>query len=77
MKLTIELQAYLMQYSPDGKGTFDYEMPDGAMVWDVIKKLDVPDELASIIIVSNASVDYQHPLKDGDHVTMIPPLSGG
>ena len=77
MKLTIELQAYLMQYSPDGKGTFDYEMPDGAKVWDLVQKLAVPDELASIIIVSNASVDYQHLLKDGDHITMIPPLSGG
>lgn len=77
MKLTIELQAYLMQYSPDGKDTFDYEMPVGAKIWDVIKKLGVPDELASIIIVSNASVDYQHTLKDGDHITMIPPLAGG
>lgn len=77
MKLTIELQAYLMQYSPSGKGVFEYEMPDGAKVWDVVQKLGVPDELASIIIVSSASVDYQYPLKDGDHVTMIPPLSGG
>ena len=51
MKLTIELQAYLMQYSPVGKATFDYEMPDGAKVWDVIKKLGVPDELSIIDIM--------------------------
>jgi molybdopterin converting factor small subunit len=33
--------------------------------------------LASIVIVGSANADYQHPLSDGDHVTLIPPLSGG
>jgi molybdopterin converting factor small subunit len=77
MKLTIELQAYLRQYSPDGAETFEYDLPDGSRVWDLVQRLAVPEELASIIIVGGANADYQHPLHEGDHVTLIPPLSGG
>ena len=77
MKLTIELQAYLRQYSPNGQETFDLEMPEGAKVWDLVQKLAVPEELASIVIVGSVNAGYQHPLNDGDHVTLIPPLSGG
>ena len=77
MKLTIELQAYLRQYSPNGSETFDYELPEGAKVWDLVQKLAVPEELASIIVVGGANAAYDHPLHNGDHVTLIPPLSGG
>jgi len=77
MTITVELQAYLMQYAPDGKPSFSYHLPEGAKVWDLIRNLNIPDELASVIIVGNTSVDYQHPLTNGDHVTIIPPLAGG
>ena len=77
MKLTIELQAYLMQYSPNGAPTFDLDIPEGSTVWDLVKKLAVPEELASIIVVGGVNAAYDHPLRDGDHVTLIPPLSGG
>ena len=77
MKLTIELQAYLMQYSPNGSPTFELEMPEGSKVFDLVKKLAVPEELASIVIVGGANAAYDHPLHEGDHVTLIPPLSGG
>lgn len=77
MKLTIELQAYLRQYSPNGSETFELEMPESAKVWDLVQKLAVPEELASIIIVGGANAAYDHHLRDGDHVTLVPPLSGG
>jgi len=77
MKLTVELQAYLMQYSPNGKSVFEYEIADGSTVATLADKLGVPDELASVVIVSDESVDPSHKPKDGDRVTLIPPLSGG
>ena len=77
MRLKVELQAYLEQYSPNGQDTFDYEMPEGAVVRDLVQKLGVPDELASIIIVGNTNADPAHPLKEADRVTLIPPLAGG
>ena len=77
MKVRVELQAYLEQYSPNGQDLFDYELPDGARVQDLVVKLGMPAELASVIIVGNTNATPSHPLKEGDRVTLIPPLAGG
>jgi molybdopterin converting factor small subunit len=73
----VELQSYLEQYSPDGGGRFDYSLPDGATVDDLVHKLMIPDDLASVISVGGANSDRTHLLKDGDRVVIIPPLAGG
>ena len=77
MKVTVELQAYLDKYSPNGENEFTYELPDGARAQDLIRKLAIPEELASVIIVGNTNADYDHPLSEGVRVTLIPPLAGG
>jgi len=77
MKVKVELQAYLEQYSPNGNDLFDYELPEDARVQDLVVKLGMPAELASVIIVGNTNADPAHTLKEGDRVTLIPPLAGG
>jgi len=77
MKVKVELQAYLEQYSPNGNDIFDYEVPDGARVLDLVTKLGIPGDLASVIIVSDQNTDPSYALKDGDRVILIPPLAGG
>jgi molybdopterin synthase sulfur carrier subunit len=77
MKIRVELQAYLEDYSPDGQDKFSYEMPDGATVADLIRKLGVPEELASVITIGDEAIDASQALKDGDRVTVIPPVAGG
>jgi molybdopterin converting factor small subunit len=77
MKVKVELQAYLEQYSPNGNDLFDYDLPEGARVNDLVVKLGMPAELASVIIVGNTNADPSHSLHEGDRVTLIPPLAGG
>ena len=77
MKVKVELQAYLEQYFPNGNDIFDYEVPDGARVLDLVTKLGIPGDLASVIIVSDQNTDPSYALKDGDRVILIPPLAGG
>ncbi len=77
MKVKVELQAYLEQYSPNGQDVFDYEVPEGARVRDLVHKLGLPEELASVIIVSNTNADPDRALAEGDRVILIPPLAGG
>jgi sulfur carrier protein ThiS len=77
MKIRVELQAYLEDYSPDGRDKFSYEMPDGATVADLICKLGVPEELASVITIGDEAIDTAQALKEGDRVTVIPPVAGG
>jgi sulfur carrier protein ThiS len=77
MKIRVELQAYLEDYSPDGQDKFSYEMPDGATVADLIRKLGVPEELASVIAIGDQAADASQELNEGDRVTVIPPVAGG
>ena len=69
---------YLDQYSPSGGDhAFDYEVADGTTAWDVIRKLGVPDELASVITIGDEASDGTTVLTDGARVTVIPPIAGG
>ncbi len=77
MRVTVELQAYLEQYSPDGQAVFEYTLPDGATVQTLVRQLNVPEEMASVIVLNDRSVDFDDPLQDGDRVILIPPLAGG
>lgn len=79
MKITVELQSYLDQYSPSGDDArvFSYEMSEGATVGDLIRKLHISSELASVIAVSDEAADETRALKEGDRVTLIPPIAGG
>ncbi|KKL18097.1 hypothetical protein LCGC14_2478930 [marine sediment metagenome] len=77
MRVTVELQAYLEQYSPDGQAVFEYTLPDGATVQTLVRQLSVPEEMASVIVLNDRSADLDNPLQDGDRVILIPPLAGG
>jgi len=77
MRVTVGLQAYLGQYSPSGQPVFEYSLPEGATVQTLINRLNVPEELAGVIIVNDVNADFSDALHDGDRVTLIPPLAGG
>ena len=77
MKIRVELQSYLDQYSPNDKHIFDYDVAEGATVGDMLRKLGVPDDLASVVVVSDENRTKDHQLVGGDRVTVLPPLAGG
>jgi molybdopterin converting factor small subunit len=78
MRVTVELQAYLVeQYSPDGKAEFECELEDGATVYSLIRRLNVPEEMASVIVINDRSGHWDDELHEGDKVILIPPLAGG
>lgn len=77
IKITVQLQSTLAEYSPNGQPRFEYEIEEGASATRLIDSLGIPDERASAIVVGNETVDPSHKLLDGDHVTLIPPISGG
>ncbi len=77
MKVTVELQAYLEQYSPDGQNVFELSLPDGATVQTLVHQLNVPEEMASVIVLNDRNADFDDALHEGDRVILIPPLAGG
>ncbi len=77
MRVTVDLQTYLEQYSPGGQSVFEYTLPEGATVQTLISRLELPEELAGVIIVNDVNGDFTDALHDGDRVILIPPLAGG
>lgn len=77
MKVRVEFQAYLDQYSPNGENEFSYEMPEGSTIGDMLRKLQVPPELSAVIVVGDTAAVPEHVLANGERVTVIPPVSGG
>lgn len=77
MRITVELRGYLDQYAPMDDGTFPYEMPDGATVGDVIRRLHIPDDLSAASVVNGEATDPAQALAEGDRLTLVPPLAGG
>lgn len=75
--MTVELQTYLEQYSPNGQPLFECALPEGATVQTLVRQLNVLEELASIIVLNGRIADLPDPLHEGDRVSLIPPLAGG
>lgn len=77
MQVTVELQTYLEQYSPNGRPLFECALPEGATVQTLVRQLNVPEEMASVIVLNDQLADLADRLHEGDRVTLIPPLAGG
>jgi len=77
MKIRVELQGYLDQFSPTGNDRFDYDAPEGATVEDVMNRLGVPTDIATVIVVNDDAAEASQPLAEGARLTFIPPLGGG
>jgi molybdopterin converting factor small subunit len=43
----------------------------------LVRQLDVPEEMASVIVLNDRGADFTDALHEGDRVTLIPPLAGG
>ena len=79
MKVRLRLFANLADYLPpdaDGDGV-TLELPDGALVSDVLLPLQIPERVPFLSVVNGHEVEDSQPLHDGDELTLFPPLSGG
>jgi molybdopterin converting factor small subunit len=79
MKAEIRLFANFRDFLPEGSKVFSYFMSfDGEKtVHDVIHELKLPDDIPRIIIVNGIHAEADHVIKDGDVVSLFPPLAGG
>ena len=66
-----------------GQRTLDFELEDDATVGELVAvvtgqypKLS-PNPPSIVVAVNREYVNHNHPLKNGDEVAFIPPVSGG
>jgi molybdopterin synthase sulfur carrier subunit len=74
-----KLFATLRPYRPGlGIGeAFPVELPDGATVGDLVRKLGLPEDQVKLVFVNGLFQELDHPLADGDEVGIFPPVGGG
>jgi molybdopterin converting factor small subunit len=79
LKVRLRLFAHLADYLPpdaDGDGV-TLELPDGALISDVLATLHIPERVPFLSVVNGHEVEASQSLHDGDELTIFPPLSGG
>ena len=66
-----------------GARTLDFELDEDASAGDLVTLVTrqypnlSPDPPSIVVAVNREYVKHGHPLKDGDEVAFIPPVSGG
>jgi molybdopterin converting factor small subunit len=75
----VRLFATLAQFLPAGSkaGTAVLELPDGATIADVRRRLGIPSSLECVLLLNGANVHGDARLHDGAVVDIFPPLAGG
>ncbi len=79
MRVTVKLFATLVRFKDGTRAgkPFEVELPDGAVVQDLIDHLKIPAEETHVVFVNNVIEETISTLKDGDTVGMFPPVGGG
>ncbi len=76
LKLFATLRKKLPPGSSMGKATLD--LADNATINDLIQHLDIPLELAQMVLVNGEQTrEFEQALTDGDQVSIFPPVAGG
>ncbi len=79
MKVHVKLYALLRKHHPGPNRSVPLavELPEGALVADLVPALRLPAELVRSAFVNNEAANLGTPLKDGDQVGLFPPVVGG
>ena len=79
MEIEVRLFAILQKHLPPGSGAYScrLHMGDGSRVKDALTRLSLPVELPKILLVNGVKSSDEVALKDGDVLSVFPPLGGG
>jgi sulfur carrier protein ThiS len=79
MEVEVHLFANLADYRPPGtRGeAARVELPAGATLHDLLRRLRIPDEVPRLLLVNGHEVEPTARLSPGDVVSVLPPLVGG
>ncbi|MCX8073459.1 MAG: MoaD/ThiS family protein [Candidatus Binatia bacterium] len=76
--MNVRLHASLRKYLPPGAvdDTVAVDLAPGASVADVIAQLGIPENHAKIAVVDGQQAELQTRLRDGQNLSLFPPLAG-
>ena len=79
MEIEVKLFATLRDYLPKGSSRFSCKMEiDGhTRVNDILSRLKIPEEIPKILLVNGIHAKKDQTLKEGDVLSIFPPVAGG
>jgi sulfur-carrier protein len=79
MEIEVKLFATLRDYLPEGSSRFSCKMEIGSQtrIEDILSKLNIPDDVPKIILVNGVHGKKEQVLKEGDILSIFPPVAGG
>jgi sulfur-carrier protein len=79
VRVEVQLFATLAIHLPLGArgDSVSLEVPEGSTIADVIHLLAIPDDVDCLRVVNGRDALLEAGLRDGDVVTLFPPLAGG
>jgi len=79
MEIVVKLFATLRDYLPAGSDRFSCKMEvDGhTRVQDILERLNLPEDMPKIILVNGVHGKKEQILRDGDVLSIFPPVAGG
>ncbi len=79
MEIEVKLFATLRDYLPKGSSRFSckMEIDDHTTVEDILSRLKIPEEMPKIILLNGAHAKKDQTLKEGDVLSIFPPVAGG
>ncbi len=81
--ITVQARFFALYRERVGKNTEALDVPDNATVADAVAEVMrrwpqfCPNPAAVVVAVNREYQDHKHPLKKGDELAFIPPVSGG
>lgn len=79
MEIEVKLFATLRDYLPQGSGKFSckLQVDPSTRIQDILSQLNIPQEIPKIILVNGIHGKKEQALKEGDVLSIFPPVAGG
>jgi len=77
MVVYLKFFAGLREFLPGGQSPHPAEVPDGATVLEVLERFQVPRDKPRILLVNGRHADPAQVLREGDTLSVFPPVAGG
>ena len=79
MEIEVKLFATLRDYLPKGSDRFSCKMTidSHTRIQNILSRLNIPEEMPKIILVNGVHGKHDQVLKEGDVVSIFPPVAGG
>lgn len=74
--INVEIRLFAT-FREDREKKYFFELPEKTNILDILNKLNIDREEASLILLNGIDGDVDRELKNGDVLSLFPPVGGG